>query len=193
MVKGMQGCIERLYLVFALLVLSSFSTASEARSGVGEPKVLPLGWETSYDYNGSLRDYLKNQFEVARQKGLKPYVYFYSDRDRNCKEVRGLTKRKDMQAAFAGTHVVMLDFFRLRASKKYGDLINFRHSNFQPSIFPIRQSGALGRNGFLPVMYLFYPYLVDEKAINRHSIKNKLNGLSKNRFARRVKQYIDES
>lgn len=174
------------YTIFNLVICHT--TRASDRS----PAVKPAGWVAD-TFDDGLTEYLQSQYVYAKDNGLEPYVYVYSDRNEHCRSIRSLMKRQDMQEAFSNTHVVMLNHFDLRdLDKENGKKNDVLFKNFTPIIVRISAGGRLIGAVMKPELYLYYPLATNEPELRNYSIQYKRQGpIPKGVFAKQMKKYFD--
>lgn len=79
-----------------------------------EPRVVPRGWISDYDYQSGLKEYLRHQYNSARLEGATAYLYLYSDSDWHCARIRQMMRNELLVVAFSETRITMLNYDRIK-------------------------------------------------------------------------------
>lgn len=100
-------------------------------------------------------------------------------------------KRKDMQEAFLGTYVVLINYFDLRRiDQSRSNLM----SNFTPKIVRISESGKFKGAVMYPELYLYYPTSTNEPQLKKFSLLNKRSApIPKGLFAKLLRKYFEKN
>lgn len=181
----------RLLLLFTLLGFSFNSGATQK-----SPKVIPDKWVADYDYESDMRSYLKAQYQSARDQGLTPYVYIYSDRYDHCRGLRVLMKRQIMRDALQGTYMVMLDHYELEKQYQLAPdpSLSIKPLDITPVILPISKQGTLKADIFRPDLYLNHPEQIREAGFKGYTAARKWSGsLPMKVFAKRLRKYFSDT
>ena len=181
--------IKGIFLAVFIVSIGFFSPIAAAEK---LPAVQPDGWVTG-EIKGELDTYLQSHYVYAKEKGLTPYVYIYSDHSRHCKSIRGLMKRDDMKAAFSGIYIVMLNYSELvELDKERPKRKRLFISGFSPVIAQVSEEGKLFGKVMNPELYLFYPLATNERELRKYSVRNKRGAPVPNSvFAKYLKKYFE--
>lgn len=129
---------------------------TDAESTWQQPAPLPTGWIHDYDYESSLSQYLRSQYDQARSEGSTAYVYFYSDNDRHCEGTRRVMNRSEVTPALQGVRIVMLNFKRLEAIQDNDMDVDSDTRIWLPAIVKISADGGWTQAIFLPDKYVYH-------------------------------------
>ena len=173
--------------IWGLLTFASTSVSAAAEV----PEVVPAGWAV-LDETTDIQLGLQTHYKQAVSAGRVPYVYLYSDRSRQCRAVRAMMHRADLQAAFSDVAVVMVNYYHWR--RQYPASTTAFQAEFTPSIIRIAANGGLLGEVFSPALTLYYPELSSDPKLRRFSIKQKWSGpIPKRQFAQAMVRFFERN
>ena len=150
---------------------------------------LPAGCH-DYDYEEDITVYLRRQHLLAREKGLTAYIYIYRDASSHCRAVRSLMKRKNIEQAFAGTRIVMLQRVALDLQHSRDRQSGISPPRWAPAMARIDENGTVEGTTFFPDVYLFHP---DRVGVHKYEVKTKKGRFSKKDYANYMRKYFNDN